>query len=331
MTVMIARDPLDLRLLGEFQRDLPLVARPFAAIAGALATTEEDVLARLRRLSAQGAVSRVGAALRPNAVGASTLAAVAAPDALIEAVAAEMCAEPGVNHVYQREDRFTLWIVATGPDRAHVDATLARIEARTGLPVLDLPLLRAHHIDLGFSLTGATDRHARHDAQRTTVALDDLDRALLQALTDGLPLTPRPFLALGASLGLGEAQTLARAAALDAAGVIARLGVIVRHRALGWRSNAMVAFRVAPAEIDAAGERLAAAPGVTLCYQRRTTPGVWDNGLFCMIHARSRDEAMTLLGAAVREAGLDRADRRILFSTRCFKQTGALIAERPAA
>jgi DNA-binding Lrp family transcriptional regulator len=330
MTVMIARDPLDLRLLGEFQRDLPLVARPFAVIAEALATDEEDVLARLRRLSAQGAVSRVGAALRPNAVGASTLAAVAAPDALIEAVAAEMCAEPGVNHVYQREDRFTLWIVATGPDRAHVDATLARIEARTGMPVLDLPLVRAHHIDLGFSLTGAAERNSRRKTA-APAALDAADRRLLQALTDGLPLAARPFLALGASLGLDEAQTLARAAALDASGVIARLGVIVRHRALGWRSNAMVAFRVAAEEIDAAGERLAAAPGVTLCYQRRTTPGVWENGLFCMIHARSRDEAMTMLGAAVREAGLERADRRILFSTRCFKQTGALIAERPAA
>jgi DNA-binding Lrp family transcriptional regulator len=196
--------------------------------------------------------------------------------------------------------------------------------------VLDLPLVRAHHIDLGFSLTGAAERNSRRKTA-APAALDAADRRLLQALTDGLPLAARPFLALGASLGLDEAQTLARAAALDASGVIARLGVIVRHRALGWRSNAMVAFRVAAEEIDAAGERLAAAPGVTLCYQRRTTPGVWENGLFCMIHARSRDEAMTMLGAAVREAGLERADRRILFSTRCFKQTGALIAERPAA
>lgn len=331
MTAMIARDPLDLRLLSEFQRDLPLVPRPFAALAAALATDEEDVIARLRRMTAQGAVSRVGAALRPNAAGASTLAAVAAPDALLEAVAAEMCAEPGVNHVYQREDRFNLWIVATGPDRAHVDAALARIAARTGLAVLDLPLLRAHHIDLGFALTGAAGRHARPEASPTPAALEDADRRLLQALADGLPLIPRPFRALGMALGLGEAETLNRAALLAEAGVIARLGVIVRHRALGWRSNAMVAFRVAPDAIDAAGERLAAAPGVTLCYQRRTTPGVWEHGLFCMIHARSRDEAMTLLGAAVREAGLEGADRRILFSTRCFKQTGALISERPAA
>jgi DNA-binding Lrp family transcriptional regulator len=328
---MIARDPLDLRLLGEFQRDLPLVPRPFVPIAAALGTDEEDVLARLRRLTAQGAVSRVGAALRPNAAGASTLAAVAAPDALIEAVAAEMCAEPGVNHVYQREDRFNLWIVATGPDRAHVDAALARIAARTGLAVLDLPLVRAHHIDLGFSLTGAAGRHARPGATAAPVALDDADRRLLQALTDGLPLAPRPFRALGLSLGLGEAEALNRTALLAEGGVIARLGVIVRHRALGWRSNAMVAFRVAPHAIDEAGERLAAAPGVTLCYQRRTTPGVWDHGLFCMIHARSRDEAMTTLGAAVRAAGLQAADRRILFSARCFKQTGALVIERPAA
>ena len=36
MNMMQCLDPLDRRLLDEFQRDLPLVSRPFAAVADTL-------------------------------------------------------------------------------------------------------------------------------------------------------------------------------------------------------------------------------------------------------------------------------------------------------
>ena len=104
--------------------------------------------------NARKAGDRVGATIRPNTAGASTLAAVAAPDWRVEEVAAIVGAEPGVNHSYLRENDWNIWFVATGPDRDHVAATLNRIEAATGLAVLDLPLVRPYHIDLGFALDG---------------------------------------------------------------------------------------------------------------------------------------------------------------------------------
>ena len=73
-------DPTDRRLLDEFQRDLPLVPRPFAAMGQALGLTESEVLDRLCRLVAAGRVTRVGATCRPNTAGASTLAALAIPE-----------------------------------------------------------------------------------------------------------------------------------------------------------------------------------------------------------------------------------------------------------
>lgn len=66
----LAPDCLDTRLLDEFQRDLPLVPRPFAAMADRLGTTESDVLSRLARLRDCGRISRVGATCRPNTAGA---------------------------------------------------------------------------------------------------------------------------------------------------------------------------------------------------------------------------------------------------------------------
>ena len=120
-------DPLDTRLLDEFQRDLPLVDRPFASIGQAIGLSEAEVLSRLSRLQATGAVARVGATVRPNTAGASTLAAMAVPGTRIDEVAALIGAEPGINHSYLREDGWNLWFVATAPDKAALQAMLDRI------------------------------------------------------------------------------------------------------------------------------------------------------------------------------------------------------------
>lgn len=317
-------DPTDRRLLDEFQRDLALVPQPFAAIGAALGVAEGEVIARLGRLRARGMIARVGATVRPNTAGASTLAAMAVPEARVEEVAEIVGAEPGVNHSYLREADWNLWFVATAPDADALDASLARIAGATGLRVLDLRLVRPFNIDLGFRLSGDG---AAMPAPRPLAAgaLHEEDRPILQALTAGLPLVPRPFAALADALGRDEAEVIARVAALSEAGFLTRVGVIVRHRDVGWSANAMVVWSLPEARIAAAGEALARQPGITLCYQRRTVPGIWDYPLYSMVHARSRAEALAVLDRAARLPELAGATHRALFSTRCFKQTGALL------
>jgi hypothetical protein len=89
----------------------------------------------------------------------------------------------------------------------------------------------------------------------------------------------------------------------------------------------MVVWDLPDERIAAAGRTLAGMPGVTLCYQRRTVPGVWPYGLYSMIHGRSRTEALEVLDRARALPEMDGAASKALFSTRCFKQTGALITE----
>ena len=143
---------LEKHLLNDFQRDFPLSSRPYAELAARLGVTEEQVLATLEDLQAQGAISRIGPVFRPHKVGASTLAAMAVPAARLDAVAELVSAYPEVNHNYERGHRFNLWFVVTAPDRARLDAVLGEISARTHLTVLALPLLEDYHIDLGFDL-----------------------------------------------------------------------------------------------------------------------------------------------------------------------------------
>ena len=143
---------LDRRLLNDFQQDFPLSPTPYADIAHDLGVTEAEVLARLDVLKSAGAVSRVGAVVRPNTVGVSTLAAMAVPPEQLESVAALVNGYTEVNHNYEREHRLNLWFVATAPDAARLQSTLDEIAGRTGYEVLSFPLVEDYHIDLGFDL-----------------------------------------------------------------------------------------------------------------------------------------------------------------------------------
>jgi len=144
---------LEQRLLNDHQRDFPLIPRPYARIAVELGITEDEVLDRLAALHRDGAISRVGAAVRPGTAGASTLAAMRVPENRLKDVAAQVSAHPEVNHNYERDHEINLWFVITAADEVLLGKVLNAIEAETGIEAMDLRLLTPFHIDLGFDLS----------------------------------------------------------------------------------------------------------------------------------------------------------------------------------
>jgi DNA-binding Lrp family transcriptional regulator len=317
----------DMRLIEGWQRGFPLVPQPYAAIGRELGMPEVEVIDRLHRLRTAGVLARVGATVRPNAAGASTLAAVSVVAQRVEEVAAMVSAEPTVTHNYEREHAFNLWFVVTAADLAGVAATLDRIRSKARLDIMELPLLRSYFIDLGFRLCagGQGPRRTQSAGLDSPVASDD-DRRLLRAIEDGLPLTQLPYRRVATALRMTQNGVLRRLARMLDAGVINRLGLIVRHHELGIAANAMAVWDVSDEAIDAAGERVAAFPFVTLCYRRQRHPPEWPYNLFCMVHGR--DRATTLRQVSEIGAGAGLADRphAVLFSTRRFKQRGATLA-----
>ena len=311
--------PLEFRLLNDYQRGFPLVAAPFAALARELGCDEAMVLASLTALRAQGVVSRVGAVFAPRSVGASTLAALSAPQERLEEIAAIVSARPEVNHNYEREHRYNLWFVVTAANETVLKATLDAIAAQTGCPVISLPLLEEFHIDLGFDLDGGA-KCIHTAAQPPRRALADDERRLLAALQPGLGLVARPFAKLAADVGAQESEVIAQVAGWCDEGIVKRFGVVVRHHELGYQANAMVVFDVPDDQVVAIGARLAREAGVTLCYRRRRHEPEWRNNLFCMVHGRSREEVAPTIERLSRVAG-HRGEP--LFSTRRFKQRGA--------
>ena len=324
-------DAADFELLNRFQRDFPLMACPFRVIAGRLGWSEAEVLAALHRLQEGGKISRVGAVFAARKLGVSTLAALAVPPARLEAVARLVNGYSEVNHNYQREHDFNLWFVLTAATVTRLRVVLAEIEHHTGLPVLDLPLLEAFHVDLGFDLRdgGRTRSFASTfplmpgRQEIDPVDLDEMDRSLLATLQEGLPLVSRPYHLLARQLGLSERTVLERLRYWLEQGVIKRLGVIVRHRALGYRANAMVVWDIPDAEVSAVGRSLAMEAGVNLCYRRPRRLPRWPYNLFCMMHGREREQVLERVGQIRVNRGLAIYPHAVLFSTRCFRQRGA--------
>lgn len=143
---------LERRLLNDFQDGFPLTPRPFQAVAERVGSTEQDVMHTLQQLQTNRLISRVGPVFRPNRVGASTLAAMEVPVDRLESVAAIVNGYGEVNHNYEREHALNLWFVVTAADRDALGSVLLEIEQRTGLEVIDLPMIEDFYINLGFPL-----------------------------------------------------------------------------------------------------------------------------------------------------------------------------------
>lgn len=149
------------------------------------------------------------------------------------------------------------------------------------------------------------------------------NEALIAAIQGGLPMVPRPFAEIGERLGICEAEVIEGIRALLASGIIKRFGVVVRHHAVGYRSNAMCVWDVPDEQVRSIGQKVAAIDYVTLCYRRPRRLPDWPYNLFCMIHGRNRQTVTDQARRLISSCGMQPFPHAMLFSRRCFKQRGA--------
>ncbi len=169
------------------------------------------------------------------------------------------------------------------------------------------------------------------NSEHPTIELCDADQPLIAAIQGGLPLTSRPYGTIAEQIGWSEEAVIERIGALQQGGIIKRLGVVVRHRELGYRANAMVVWDVPDDEVAELGRCLSGFEFVTLCYRRPRHLPQWSYNLFCMIHGRDREAVMDKFNLMIESCGLEDIPRAILFSRRRFKQRGALYRPSPTA
>lgn len=161
---------------------------------------------------------------------------------------------------------------------------------------------------------------------RTSIRLDAIDRALIQATQEGLPLVLRPYHAIGGRLGVSGEEVIARLTRMREQGLIRRVAAVPNHYAIGYCANGMSVWDVSDERVDELGRRVGALPCVSHCYRRPRHLPDWRYNLFAMVHGRSRAEVEAQVAQIRAVLGADCVAGEVLYSTRILKKTGLRIA-----
>ena len=148
--------------------------------------------------------------------------------------------------------------------------------------------------------------------------VDDLDKKVIRLIQGDLPLDLKPFAVLAEEIGIPEERLIHRIIELKTQGVIRRFGATLRHQEAGFRSNAMIAWRVPLQRIDDVGKILSEFREVTHCYQRKPQRD-WPYNLYSMVHGSSRNQCRKVAERMSQSVGIH--DYMLLFSEKEFRKT----------
>ena len=135
----MALSDFDRRLVAATQVGLPLVPRPFDAVAAQLGCSADAVRTRLQQMLAEGLVRRIGAVPNHYRLGftANGMTVWDVDDTQVDRLGALLGAQPGVTHCYRRprrppDWRYNLFAMLHGRSRAEVEAQRATLRALLG-------------------------------------------------------------------------------------------------------------------------------------------------------------------------------------------------------
>jgi DNA-binding Lrp family transcriptional regulator len=124
----------DRRLIAATQAGLPLVPRPYAAVAEQLGVSESSVRERLSTMLGEGLIRRIGAVPNHYRLGYTTngMTVWDVDDARVDELGAKVGSLPGVSHCYRRPRAlpdwpYNLFAMVHGHTQAEVEREAMRI------------------------------------------------------------------------------------------------------------------------------------------------------------------------------------------------------------
>jgi len=160
------------------------------------------------------------------------------------------------------------------------------------------------------------------------LTLDDLDRKIIVATQEGMPLSPRPYHTIAGDLGVAPAEVMQRMQGMLDSGMIRRIAVVPNHYALGYKANGMSVWNVPDEQVRAMGERIGALRFVSHCYHRPRQMPDWPYNLFAMVHGKDRPEVESKVAQIAERLGANDHGHTILNSSRILKKTGLRLCGR---
>lgn len=139
---------LEKRIIREIQGDLPLLERPFAAVAKTIGVSEKELLKKIKKWMKSGVIRRFGATMRHQLVGisANAMSAWRVPEEEIERIGTILASYREVTHCYERLPKedwpYNLFAMIHGKSVKACQSLAVSISKKTG--VKDYVLLFSH-------------------------------------------------------------------------------------------------------------------------------------------------------------------------------------------
>ena len=130
---------LEKKVIASIQGDIPIVSRPYQALAAEIGIEEETLIETLQRLTEQGVIRRFGATLRHQKSGyqANAMTAWQVEEDRIEAVGRIMASFRAVSHCYRRDPAedwpYNLYTMIHGKDEDDCRRIAREMSAKSGI------------------------------------------------------------------------------------------------------------------------------------------------------------------------------------------------------
>lgn len=323
-------DELDKEILDIVQKEIPLVAEPYKAIAESIGTTEEIVLERLSNMKGD-AIRQMSAIFDTKALGykSSLVAARISPEKLDKMAVEVFNQHPGITHNYKRNHDFNLWFTIAVPpnSRFGLEKTVEILGEMADVESIRiLPTLKLFKIGVQLDVKNESDHNAkakpnyteemRNAAMQSEVTEQDIQ--VILELQKDLPVVSRPYDELAQNVSMSTEEFLSYAHKFVEKGQMRRFSAVLNHRKAGFRANGMGVWAVPEDQANEIGLKMGSFRAVSHCYLRPTYPD-WKYNIFTMVHGRDMEECEAILNAIEKETGI--TDRITLYSTKEYKKT----------
>ncbi|WP_430885587.1 winged helix DNA-binding protein [Fusibacter sp. JL216-2] len=104
--------------------------------------------------------------------------------------------------------------------------------------------------------------------------MNNKERAVLNVIQEGMPISKRPFQDIGRQIDMSESQVIEVIESLNEKGLIRRFGGIVNIAELGVVST-LVGLRVQPEDVEKVALEINTLTGVTHNYERDDAFNLW--------------------------------------------------------
>jgi len=156
--------------------------------------------------------------------------------------------------------------------------------------------------------------------------IDALDRLIIKATQEGLPLVLNPYDIVAEDVGTTGDDVRLRLKRMLDDGIIRRIGAVPNHYALGYSANGMSTWNVPDDKVAEIGVKIGALDFVSHCYERPRHKDIWDYNLFAMVHGKTKETCFERVQIIADLLGDDDQGHEILFSSKILKKTGLRIA-----